>query len=264
VENKKPEDIKQYLQWLQEAHKMTIDEHYKAYYKSVTSNVKFELEKSKFWRELTDNLNEYAEQYQLECGYVLFSPNLQLEVLTKTFDSFLLKTYRKNVLENQSWPDQPNGGWLLPSNWFGKINDIIRTLLVVKYLDGVNFVKEKISSFCKANDMICDATYEAREEGYYALHLYTKKTFEIRTLEWDAEDAAFSIEIQITTQLQEVIRRLLHKYYEQRRKKLEKSADKWQWDYRSDEFCTNYLGHILHYIEGMIMDIREKQRSDEL
>lgn len=34
---------------------------------------------------------------------------------------------------------------------------------------------------------------------------------------------------------------------------------KWQWDYESDEFIPNYLGHILHYIEGMIMEVRKRE-----
>ena len=38
---------------------------------------------------------------------------------------------------------------------------------------------------------------------------------------------------------------------------------KWQWDYKSDEFSANYLGHILHYVEGMIVEIREKQKKEE-
>ncbi len=67
------------------------------------------------------------------------------------------------------------------------------------------------------------------------------------------------VEIQITTQLPEVIRKLMHKYYEEKRSKLNTNT-KWQWDYKSNEFSLNYLGHILHYIEGMIMEIREKQR----
>lgn len=32
----------------------------------------------------------------------------------------------------------------------------------------------------------------------------------------------------------------------------------WQWQYRGDQFVPNYLGHILHYIEGMIMEVRER------
>ncbi len=65
----------------------------------------------------------------------------------------------------------------------------------------------------------------------------------------------------MTTQLQEVIRRLLHTYYEDKRQS-KKEQTKWQWNYNSDEFSANYLGHILHYVEGMIMEVREKQRGD--
>ncbi len=43
-----------------------------------------------------------------------------------------------------------------------------------------------------------------------------------------------------------------------RRKLLKPPDTKWQWDYKGDEFATNYLGHILHYVEGMIMDVRER------
>ena len=78
-------------------------------------------------------------------------------------------------------------------------------------------------------------------------------------MDFKTEKIMVSIEIQITTQLQEVIKKLLHKYYEERRKRIEKPSVKWQWDYKSDEFSTNYLGHILHYVEGMIMDIRESR-----
>lgn len=107
---KKPEDIEQYVRWLHKVHNTTIDAQYEAYYESVASNVKFELEKSKFWRELVDNLSDYDEEYQLDCGYPLFTPKFEPEVLTKPFDSFLLKTFRKNILENQSWPNEPNSG----------------------------------------------------------------------------------------------------------------------------------------------------------
>lgn len=55
---------------------------------------------------------------------------------------------------------------------------------------------------------------------------------------------------------------MLHKYYEDKRKGIREEDIKWQWDYKSDEFATNYLGHILHYVEGMIMEIREKQKEE--
>jgi hypothetical protein len=98
-------------------------------------------------------------------------------------------------------------------------------------------------------------------EGYYAVHLYFTDEYEIPRIDWDTEKCKISFEIQITTQLQEVIKNLLHKYYERRRIEFEPTDQKWQWDFRSLEFSTNYLGHILHYVEGMIVDIREKQKG---
>ena len=39
---------------------------------------------------------------------------------------------------------------------------------------------------------------------------------------------------------------------------------KWQWDYKSDEFTANYLGHILHYVEGRIVELRDKQKEEQI
>ena len=61
--------------------------------------------------------------------------------------------------------------------------------------------------------------------------------------------------------MKDVITSLTHKYYERKRESLEPPSIKWQWDYMSDEFTPNYIGHILHYIEGAVMQIREKEQA---
>ncbi|MGA8485346.1 MAG: hypothetical protein WB706_13230 [Nitrososphaeraceae archaeon] len=33
----------------------------------------------------------------------------------------------------------------------------------------------------------------------------------------------------------------------------------WKWNYKSDLFSSSYLGHILHYVEGLILEVRDKQ-----
>ena len=65
-------------------------------------------------------------------------------------------------------------------------------------------------------------------------------------------------EIQVTTQIQEIIKTLLHKQYEEKRKVNTPKDYKWQWDSKSPQFIPNYLGHIVHYVEGMIIEIRDK------
>lgn len=260
--NKKPKDIDEYKKWLKEKHKIEISGKTQKYYEAVASIIKLDLEKSDFWIQLTENLKEYEGEYLAKTGYNLLTHGFKLELHSKLFESFLLKTFRKNIIENKCWPDAPKEGWILPNNWYSKINDIVRTLFEVKYLDGVEFMISKVKSICEEHNMVCKVFLEATEKGYYAAHLYIRKEFEIPKVTWDTEWIDVSIEIQITTQIQEVIRKLLHKYYEHTRKRLEKEDIKWQWNYKSDEFVTNYFGHILHYVEGMIMEIREKQKEE--
>jgi hypothetical protein len=258
----KPKDICEYKEWLKEKHNIEISDRTKNRYESVTSKSKQELETSELWTKLFEKLKEYDDEYKLiKDGYPLLWYEHKPVIDIKPYDSFLLKAFRKNVLQNENWPNEPKGGWILPNNWFIKINDILRTLFVVKYLDGVEFLIEKIKTYCEQNNRECEVTLEAREEGYYAAHLYTKREFEIPRETWDTEKINMTIEIQVTTQLQENIRRLLHKYYEQRRKLIKEEEIKWQWNYKGDEFVANYLGHILHYVEGMIMEIRERQKE---
>ena len=263
----KPQNIEEYKKWLKKKRGIEISDEVKRHYSSVTERIKNDFDNSEFWTQLTKNLKEYGAEYYTAKKYDLFMPvmpEFETELYIKSFKSFFRKTFRKNVVENKNWPKKPEEGWILPNNWFTRINDIIRTIFIVKYLDGVRFMKEKISSLCGQCSMKSEEHWEAREEGYYAVHLYTKQEFEIPRIGLGTEKINVNIEIQITTQLQEAIRKLLHKYYEKKREEMREEDVKWQWNYESDEFILNYLGHILHYVEGMIMDIREKQVEETL
>ena len=259
----KPSNVEEYQKWLSEKHKVDLDKKYMSHYESSTTRIVTEIEKSTFWRALKDEFKEIETNYFIKTkGYQLTSQAAIPVVQIKPYESLLLKTLRKNCLLNKNWPDPPGNGWILPDNWFAQINDVVRTLFVVKYLDGVQYLAKQIEHLCVSKDMKFKVHLEAREEGYYAAHIYTKIEVEIPKMNWDTEKVLVPFEIQITTQLQEVIRALLHQYYEQERLKDRKSIqNKWQWDYKSDEFVANYLGHILHYVEGMIMDVRDKQRE---
>ena len=256
---KKPNNINDYKTWLKENHGFEISEKTRRHYESVSIKVKQEFEKSLFWTLLVENLSEYNANYLAKTGYHLLIPNFNPKLHIKSFDSFLFKTYRINIIENKNWPEEPVGGWIFPNNWYNRINDMIRTLIIVKYLDGTEFMTNQLESFCSTGNTSFKCYLVARDEGYFAAHVYTRQDFEIPKIDWDTEMVSVSIEIQITTQIQEVIRNLLHKYYEEKRKSIKKKDVIWQWDYKSDEFVANYLGNILHYLEGMIMEIREKQ-----
>lgn len=262
MSNGKPKDISSYKKWLKDKLGIDISNREKNSYEAVAESIKTDFEKSDFWTTLTGNFQEYNDEYLLQTGFPLMRVMTKPELVIKPFDSLVLKTYRKNILDNKIWPKEPDRGWVLPANWYTEINDIVRTLIEVKYFDGVEFMIGKVKSYSQFSNTTCNAFLEAREEGYYAAHIYIKQNFEIPTSNWDTDRVDVSIELQITTQLQEVMRKLLHDYYEDRRQKPKTGADtKWQWDYKSNEFSANYLGHILHYVEGMIVEIRNKQKE---
>lgn len=264
MDNTRPTDIKQYKDWLQKSHKIRITDRTINYYESVTKKIRSDFEKSNFWQSLTSKLDIIHQEYVIHRKYDLFTANGSVDLDIKTFDSYLLKTFRKNVIDNEKWPEPPDAGWIFPNDGFSKINDIVRTCFVVKYLDGVEFFVDKMQILCKESNLEYSVDFEAKEEGYYAAHSYVLFPCEIPGEGWETITIKVWIELQVTTQLQEVIRKLLHKYYEDRRKSLVKSEIKWQWNYESNEFATNYLGHILHYVEGMIMDVRNKQEETKL
>lgn len=259
----KPKNIEEYKTWLKKELGFDITQKFENHYNSIASKVLNDFQQSEAWKNLIDSLAKFSVEYYAKTNYQLLTNDFKPILVTKSWNSFFEKTYRRNIVFNKNFPAEPYGGWVTPENWIENTNDILRTFFVVKYLDGVEFLMNKICESLKSNALKCKNHYEARDEGYYAVHIYTQDSFEIPKIDWDTESKTVKIELQITTQLQEVIGKLTHQMYESRRVKIDKLDKKWQWDYESEEFTTNYLGHILHYVEGMIMEVRNKQSKSK-
>lgn len=256
----KPTTLEEYTDWIRDYHNIEITYEHEEYYSSAVNQMEKQLIISPFWRLICNKLQEYNDTYMLDTGYQLLRDTSEPKIIKKPFLSFYDKTFRKNIIEDDNWPNEPVGGWILPDNWLLRINDILRTTIVVTYLDGVAHLTGELETLCEQNSKYTECKFQAREEGYYAAHLYFGEEFKIPTIDyWDTQIIKTFVEIQITTQVKEVIRDLLHKHYERRRSKLPTSELSWQWNYESDEFATNYLGHIIHYVEGMIVGIRKRE-----
>jgi hypothetical protein len=263
VERERPVDSNLYRRWLHDAHKVSVGPRLQTRYDAVVAKAKVDFESSAFWAQLVERLKDFEGAYRLQAGGFPLLQNPQPPVIqTKSFESFLLKTRRRNVIENANWPDPPEGGWLLPDEWYSNLNDLIRTSFVVKYLDGVGFLSKHVAQICVDQGIEHVLSFEARMEGHYAAHLCITQPCQIPGKNWDTEAMPITFEIQITTQVQDLIRKLLHQYYESRRVLPEPERLDWQWEYESDEFIANYLGHILHYVEGMIMEVRNRQEEE--
>ena len=260
----KPKNIEGFKRWYGDKFKK-IDQSTINYYDSVTNKMKLQIENSDFWNGILLEIKEMSDEYLLKTKYEFVSNSIEVpKLLIKPFESYIDKIYRKNVVNNDNWPEAPDGDWYLIDKSFNRINDIIRSSFVVKYLDGVELLANRLAAHGKETGNNVVTTLEAREHGYYAAHLDISFQLDIPMINWETETLPCSIELQLTTQLQEVLKKLTHTYYETTRTSLEENNGdkKWQWNYRSEEFTANYLGHILHYLEGMILETRDRRQEN--
>ncbi|HEV2111911.1 MAG TPA: hypothetical protein VGT99_11200 [Gammaproteobacteria bacterium] len=258
----KPDTDAQYRKWLLEEHRCALSEKQELYYESTCARIRSEIAESVFWKDLWAEVLARSEKYLVETKYDLLLTKDEPHIFSKPYASVVDKSFRMNVHRNRNWPRPPANDWVFPNFPFGQVNDLVRTSIVVKYLDGVQIIQEAIESYSKALGYEVHNHYEAREDGYYACHIYITHAISVPTETWETKIIPVKFEVQITTQLQDVIRKLIHKYYvEKRSKKVGAHNTDWKWDYESEEFATNYLGHILHFLEGVIVEIRNKQRG---
>ena len=171
----RPTNIIEYKGWLKEELAHRIDHRIIGRYESVALLVRSQFEHTEFWKCLRAELAECDAAYRLQMkGYALLmtKPD-ELSLDIKGFDSFFLKTAHKNVFENRDCPSEPEEGWITPENWFSKINDIVRTTIVVKYLDGVETLVNRLRQVCDRTDLNLEIEWEASEKSRLAITCYT-------------------------------------------------------------------------------------------
>lgn len=228
-------------------------------YDSVAQFIQRSYQQSVFWQTFIEKCDEFDFNYKKECGYPLFRNKPDQELLVKPFDSFIEKTFRTNVLNNNNFPHPPTDDWLTPENWFSRIHDIIRTKVVCNYVDGVIFLSGQMKLLHeKLCGESCKVDFIAYNDGYYAAHINLSAISEVPSERWDTTKIETQCEIQITSQLHDFVKELLHNSYNKRRMNRDTNDVTWQWDIDNKLFETNFLGHFLQYFDVKIYEIRKK------
>ena len=210
-----------------------------------------------FYLDLQDRLTYWEQIYQDETEARLFMEHSPPEILRKPFKSAVDKSFRVNVLWNDSFPEPPKHGWVNAENLCYYFNDVIRTSIVCRFIDGPMFVTDQLMTLAKELDLERRRYTQEREEGYYAYHFYVKFPVNVVGFDWEQTMATLEVEIQVTTQLQDVLRDLTHSFYRESRLSSKKDSKKWKWSFRSNQFRIGYLSHALHLLESIILDARE-------
>lgn len=210
-----------------------------------------------FYKELSAQLAKWAEEYKAQTGSDLFMENSRLNLIEKSYDSAINKSFRVNVISNECYPDPPKRGWATPENLPDYINDSVRGSLVCKFIDGPSYVSAQLAEYADALGLKNRQYSQEKDEGYYAYHFYAGFSVNLFDATGRTRVADVDMEIQVTTQLQDVLRSLTHRFYEERRLQPEGDRSKWKWDYTSNRFRVGYLSHALHLLEAVIVESRE-------
>jgi len=258
----KPKTIDEYVDWFKQD--FNIDLRHKqteTAYKINSSNALTTIQESNFFKQLPSKLEEYAKSYETQhsADLLMAVPSLKLD--QKPYASLIDKTFRYNVLWNKNWPKEPKLGWLTPESWYEKINDLIRTTVVCKFIDGPGFLAENIKLFAQSMSIEAESRPQGRDEGYYAYHFYAYFDVDLFMPNGATKSSRVRLEIQVTTQLQDILRKLTHKHYAEDRVRQE--TDAWRWEYSSNKFKSRFLSHTLHLLEALIVELRDENKTPE-
>lgn len=250
-----------YSDWAATSHGHNLGPDRQQWYGIVTASLRQAVDDHAFGAGIHDALADAAVEYEQKTGTPLFggegTPTVMWRV--KPYESVIDKLYRKNVLTNDTWPNEPPGGWYAPDQIFERLDDIVRTRLVCDYLDGPQFLVEKLNDF--ANRIGLEAEYSSREKdrGYYAYHVYVTIPVALVDLNWAPVQHMARVEIQATTRLQSVLDVLTHKQYEEARLKEPVQDSSWKWEHKTLRFKNAYLAHSLRLLEGVILEVRDHE-----
>lgn len=257
----KPPDLDAYADWLWHEHGVETAL-LESQYNRVSRSILNQFQTSRFWTATKVALPELISSYFLCTGYRMASSDPMAGLQVKPWETFWLKTFRRNVVDNDEWPGPPPEGWWLPNTWFPLAKDVVRTRIVVRYLDAVVEVAQLLEGIARRMRHRYATDYEATDAGYYAAHFVIRRRLDIPALAYDTTRVVVPIEIQVTTEVKSVVQELLHKYYEEARQHQPADPEEARWNYASDAFRSSYVGHMAHYLEGIIMNLRESNGAD--
>lgn len=234
-------------------------------YKFSIDAARSNLQSGKLIQGLLIHLENIRQSYSGGRPDLLLFPDQKIDflVLSKPFSSVISKIYRTNYLNNRKFPEAPRRGFLNPTNFYQHLNDLLRTRIVCKYLDGPKFIADAISAFCQSEKLRFRCYPMASELGYHAWHCYLAVPIQV-IIDKELKDIEIELEIQLTTQLAEVIGSLTHGLYEGHRESVSaQKNDEWRWEPQSKQFRSAYLGHTLHLLEGVIQNFKDDVLNDK-
>lgn len=255
----RPSTLEEYLIWAKEHIGSDFDDpRIERVYKVNLTTSLTEISNHSFFSEMQSHLEKWNQDYFDETGTQLLMEVSSPRLIQKPYKSAVDKSFRVNVIWNENFPDEPKKGWVTADNIYYYFNDLIRCAIVCRFIDGPRYLTDRLMKLAKGLKLERRRYTQERDEGYYAYHYYIKFPLKFLDPSWEELAANLEIEIQATTQLQDVLRSLTHSFYQVQRLSDEQGSSKWKWEFKSNRFRVGYLSHTLHLLESIILESREQ------
>lgn len=231
----------------------------KLYYEGTVTQIDLFVNNCEFWNEFKKKYTNYDSIYLEKFGSQLWARDQERpqSLNKKTYDSFINKLFRLSILEKKINDIETLKQYLSINHWPSIINDHVRTQLIVKFLDGSIYLEEVLSNLASYYNLKFKSEFKSKERGYHAIHCYVDIPMSLSDINYSPASHIISFEIQISTQLQEMIYQITHPFYETQRVELTNQKEMpWQWDYDKQEFAVGHIGHIIQYLEGTLVNMR--------
>ncbi len=261
----RPATVEEFMAWSTAATCGEFGKHIQSWYEINQGNLWSTLLSSQFADGLPAALKAAGDEYRRLRRASLFSISHSPEIRwdKKPYSSFVDKLFRLNCVENLHFPEPPEGGWIKLKDAFSLVDDIVRTSIQVTYADGPSFLAQWVVDFAGGLGLESSVKSHAKEKGYYAHHAYVKLRQAVASPSESNQypDARVPVELQITTELQGVLKETTHRLYEQER--VEGLPSDWKTQFRSGRFRAAYMAHTLRFVEAMIVELRDQVQHSE-
>ncbi|EKE05529.1 MAG: hypothetical protein ACD_19C00234G0002 [uncultured bacterium] len=261
----KPQDVTEFLSWAKKHIGVEFSKSTELLYKMNSANIKSTAEENDFFKKIHSIIRAEEEKFFLEYKSQLMMNDEETRFYVKPYASLLNKIFRLNVNWNKNFPHPPQKGWITPQNMYEIVDDMVRGKLVCKYADGPHILANILcenSNKCGVEGQYSDRSLDS---GYYSVHCYFYIPVEIVLDVTSPEHVKRNvrIELQITSQLQDILYNITHQFYVKNRTKTSRSGSSWKWKFETNEFKAGFLGHALHLFEGIIVELRNDSISED-
>ena len=206
-----------------------------------------------FWAFTKGSLSKWGTEYKSRIGADLLPrpdlPNFQGKTEAGIREK-LIRLCKRNQdnLSNVIAGDGPP----IP-----KLNDLVRTRVACRYIDGVDFLAKKIMEVGAETNCSVELSREGRIEGYFAQHITLGQNVILR-LAGHEQMVTINCEIQVASELATRVWDASHPLYADTRTR-GKSPEEWQWKPTDPQFIANQLGHMIHLADGLLVQLRDTQ-----